>query len=162
MSPKSVGGIGALDYRGELRVPHPCLLAGGADGTWADAYLDNISAGEDKLLTHLTGDDVAGDDNMLRESCAGPADARDEELRVSVRNVQADERDLGVSAQDDLELRSGGGVELAKCQIIMYLSIDRNYLLTFSKSESLLPAEAATYSKVDSFAAANSPHCSGV
>ena len=52
--------VRALQHRRQLRVPHPRLLPGGADGSRADAHLDDVGPGEDQGLGHLAGHHVAG------------------------------------------------------------------------------------------------------
>ena len=69
-----------------LRIAHPCLFPRRAHGPRTDAHLDDdddedvdddeddahlddVGAGEDQLLHHLTGDHVASKDGVVGELC---------------------------------------------------------------------------------------------
>mmetsp|Transcript_14078 Transcript_14078/g.35891 ORF Transcript_14078/g.35891 Transcript_14078/m.35891 type:complete len:236 (-) Transcript_14078:112-819(-) len=99
MPAEPVRGVGALDDGGELRVAHTGLFAGGADGAGSDADLDDVGAGEEELLDHFAGDDVAGDDGYFGKRRADAGDVFHEVFGVAVGDVEADELDGGVDVE---------------------------------------------------------------
>ena len=78
---EAVRGVGALEERGQLRVPDTRLPTGRADAARPDADLHDVRAAEEELLGHLGGHDVAGGDRVPRERLASAAHGVAEKLR---------------------------------------------------------------------------------
>ena len=87
---ETVSGIGAFNYGRQLRVPHAGHLTGGADRPRTDADLDDVGAGENQLLGHVTGDDVACHDHDIGEVVAHLLDEAHKGFGVAVGHVNAD------------------------------------------------------------------------
>src|SRR3990167_2060140 len=74
---------------------------GGADGAWADADLDRVSAGLNQGQRSRAGGDVAADHIDLREVLLDPAHALDHALAVAVGGVHHQHIDAGLDQQLD-------------------------------------------------------------
>ena len=90
---EAMGGVGAFDDRGKLRIADPGHPPRRADRARADADLDDVGAGQDQRFRHVAGHNVPGHDDRLGMVVAHAPHDFEELLGVAVGDVEADETD---------------------------------------------------------------------
>ena len=90
-SAQTVRRIGTFDYRRKLRITDACFDASCTNRTWANANFNDISTGEDKLLTHFTSHYVASTNGFGRPRFTRFRNELHEVFGITIRHINTNE-----------------------------------------------------------------------
>ncbi len=100
LAAETVGSIGTLNHRRELRIADAGFHSGGADGAWADADLDDVCPGEDQLFTHFACHYVTGANGFIRPCRTRFSHELHEVLGVTISHVNTDKAQRRAGVED--------------------------------------------------------------
>lgn len=75
-------------------------MAGGADGAWTNADLNDVRSVQDELSSHFTSYNIASDDDVVGECLSVLLECVHEYLRVPICHVETDCLNLRNSTQN--------------------------------------------------------------
>ena len=94
MSWQSVSVIGTFQNGRQLGITHSSLLTSGANGSWSDPNLDDVSSSKNESLDHVASHHVSSQNGMSWKSFTDFRDVLHKKLWVAIGNIQANEFNL--------------------------------------------------------------------